>query len=289
MKTIPVRHITTTQREHSNAQAGRFSIRDVQQILNGGDLVHDLHKHDFFFILALQKGNGLHEIDFVQYPVHDHSVFILRPGQVHRLQLAAGSTGFLVEFDLSFYRLGKTITGQRWRKATGKNYCEVEAARFTKLYSLLAGIFNEFTAKQEGYAEAIKAGLDLFFIEYIRQSRNPENTGKTESSYTQERFEELVFLLEENICRIKSVSQYAGLLNLSSYQLNAITKASAGKTVSDLINEQIILEAKRFLLATASQVKDVAGHLGYEDVSYFIRFFKRHTGHSPEAFRKNFK
>lgn len=289
MKTIPVRHITTTQRERSNARASRFSIRDVQQLLNGGDLVHDLHKHDFFFILALQKGNGLHEIDFMQYPVHDHSVFILRPGQVHRLQLAAGSTGFLVEFDLSFYRLGKTITGQRWRKATGKNYCEVEAARFTKLYSLLAGIFNEFTAKQEGYAEAIKAGLDLFFIEYIRQSRNPENTGKTESSYTQERFEELVFLLEENICRIKSVSQYAGLLNLSSYQLNAITKASAGKTVSDLINEQIILEAKRFLLATASQVKDVAGHLGYEDVSYFIRFFKRHTGHSPEAFRKNFK
>jgi AraC family transcriptional regulator, transcriptional activator of pobA len=62
-----------------------------------------------------------------------------------------------------------------------------------------------------------------------------------------------------------------------------------GKTVSALINEQIILEAKRYLLATHNQVKDIADHLGYEDVSYFIRFFKRHTGHSPEAFRKNFK
>ena len=79
------------------------------------------------------------------------------------------------------------------------------------------------------------------------------------------------------------------LLRLSSYQLNAITKASVGKTVSDLINEQIILEAKRYLLATPYQIKDVADHLGYEDVSYFIRFFKKHTGNSPEAFRKNFK
>jgi AraC family transcriptional regulator, transcriptional activator of pobA len=43
------------------------------------------------------------------------------------------------------------------------------------------------------------------------------------------------------------------------------------------------------LLATPNQIKDVADHLGYEDVSYFIRFFKKHTGHSPEAFRRNFK
>ena len=62
-----------------------------------------------------------------------------------------------------------------------------------------------------------------------------------------------------------------------------------GKTVSALINEQIILEAKRYLLATSGQVKDIADQLGYEDVSYFIRFFKKQTGYSPEAFRKNFK
>ena len=85
------------------------------------------------------------------------------------------------------------------------------------------------------------------------------------------------------------MSQYADLLNLSPYQLNAITKASVGKTVAQLIDEQIILEAKRYLLATPNQVKDIAWDLGYEDVSYFIRFFKKHTGLSPDAFRKNFR
>ncbi len=76
------------------------------------------------------------------------------------------------------------------------------------------------------------------------------------------------------------------MMNLSAYQLNEITKVAVGKTPSELINEQIILEAKRYLLATPNQVKDIADHLGYEDVSYFIRFFKKHTGHSPEAFRQ---
>lgn len=287
MKAIPVRHLATPQQDQSNV--GRFNIRDVQQVLDGKDLVHDLHKHDFYFVLALQKGTGIHEIDFIQYDVHHNSIFILRPGQVHRLELTADSTGFLMEFDLSFYQPKNTITDRRWKKAVNKNYCEVEAARYMKLHAILINIFNEFITKQEGHVEAIKANLDLFFIEYVRQSRNPKSIAKAESGYTQERFEEFVHLLEANIASMKNVSQYAGMLSLSFYQLNAITKASVGKTVSDLINEHIILEAKRYLLATPNQIKDIADHLGYEDASYFIRFFKKHTGHSPEGFRKNFK
>jgi AraC-like DNA-binding protein len=287
VKAIPVRHIASAQTLQSSA--GRFSIRKLGQVLNGNDLVHELHKHDFYFVLAVKEGKGIHEIDFIKYPVHNHSVFILRPGQVHRLELSANATGFLMEFDLSFYQPKNNIQEHRWKKASGKNYCEVEAARFEKLLSQLSAIFTEHCEKEEGYVEAIKARLNLFFIEYNRQSRNPGSIAKSESLYIQERFEEFVHLLETNIVSMKSVSQYAYLLNLSPYQLNSITKTSVGKTVSDLIDEQIILEAKRYLLASPDQVKEIADHLGYEDPSYFIRFFKKHTGYAPDSFRKNFK
>jgi AraC family transcriptional regulator, transcriptional activator of pobA len=228
-------------------------------------------------------------LDFIDYEVHDNSIFVLRPGQVHRLELKAGTTGFLMEFDLTFYHPNNNIAEQRWKKAIGKNYCKVEAERFMKLHSFLSILFNEFTTKQHGYKEAIKAMLDVFFIEYTRQSLHPQTMGKFENGYTQERFETFIQLLETNIGSMKNVSAYADALSLSSYQLNAITKTVVGKPVSELINDQIILEVKRYLLATSNQVKDVADHLGYEDVSYFIRFFKKHTGHSPELFRKNFK
>ena len=287
MKAIPVRQITAASNKQGNA--GRFSIHDIQQILNGNNLVHGLHKHNFFFVLALQQGKGIHEIDFIRYEAHDNTVFIIRPGQVHRLELSADSTGFLMEFDHTFYQPQHTITSHRWKKAAGKNHCEVEAARFLKLQSILRSIMNEHSTKQEGYTEAIKAHLDLFFIEYIRQSHNPGVITKNENGYMHERFHVFMQLLEANIGVMKNVNQYAGLLNLSLYQLNAITKSAVGKTVSDLINEQIILEAKRNLLATPAQIKDIADHLGYDDPSYFIRFFKKQTGYSPEAFRKNFK
>lgn len=287
MKSIPVRQITDAIK--SAGDAGRFRIRTLQELMNGKDLVQDLHKHNFYFILAVQSGRGIHAIDFIEYKVQAHTVFILRPGQVHRLELKAGATGFLMEFDMAFYQPKNAIGEQRWRKASGKNFCAAKTAEFMKLHGILSGIYDEYSSKMEAYSESVKARLALFFIEFIRQSPFPGTVEKTKSGYIQERFEELIQLLESNICSKKNVSQYASMLSLSAYQLNAIAKSSAGKPVSELITGQVILEAKRYLLATNSQVKDIAAHLGYEDVSYFIRFFKRHTGYSPEAFRKNFK
>lgn len=286
MKIIPVRKLPAGQ--EAPALPGRFSIRSLEKVMAGKDLVHDLHKHDFYFVLAVERGEGVHEIDFVAYPVQDHAIFILRPGQVHRLELKAGATGFLLEFDLDLYQPKHSLSDFRWKKITGKNFCEGEATGFSRLLDYLSAILRENAEKKEGYLEAIKANLDLFFLGYLRMSRHPGRLSKPENSYSQDRFEELRLLLETHIATKKNVSDYAALMNLSAYQLNAITKASADKTVSDLINEQILLEAKRYLLATSNQVKDIADYLGYEDVSYFIRFFKKHMGLTPDAYRKNF-
>jgi len=284
MKSIPVRHIAETRKDHSGL--GRFSIRKLDALLNGSDLVHDLHRHDFFFILAIEKGQGVHEVDFVKYEICKNTVFILRPGQVHHLHLMAGAAGYLLEFDIAFYRAHSPTAEQQWKKACAQNYQQVDENRSKKLLNHLSNCLLEFSSKEDGYMQAIKASMELFMIELARQSQDSTKIAANVSTYTQERYEELLRLLEANITRIKSVSEYAKLLNLSVYQLNSITKASVGKTTADLINEQIILEAKRFLLATANQIKDIAWHLGYEDPSYFIRFFKNHTGYSPDAFRK---
>jgi AraC family transcriptional regulator, transcriptional activator of pobA len=285
MKKIPIRQISTAHQELP--ASGRFKIRQVQDIVGGNDLIQDLHRHNFFFILALQNGNGTHEIDFTPYKVLNNSVFFLRPGQVHQLELKAGCTGYLMEFNTEFYHSKDKLSTQRLRKASNKNYCKPGINGFEKLHAILTYIFQEYTGKEEGYQDIIKANLDIFFIEFVRQSPNPKGTSTNVNPYTQERLEEFLELLEIHIATHKQVTQYTDLMNLSPYQLTEITKATIGKTASELINEHIMLEAKRYLLATPNQIKDIADHLGYEDVSYFIRFFKKHTGYSPEVFRHN--
>ena len=276
MKKIPIRQLTPFQHELPSAE--QFKIRRVEDIMGVNDLVHDLHRHDFFFILALKKGGGKHEIDFTSYKVQDNTVFFLRPGQVHQLELNAGSIGYLVEFNSEFYHPKDKLSNQRLRKAGGKNYCAFEINRFNRLEAILASMFQEFTAREEGFKDIIKSSLDIFFIEFIRQSPNPQAGAIIANPYSQERFEEFMELLDRHIATHKQVSQYTDMMNLSPYQLNEITKSSVGKTASELINEHIILETKRYLLATPNQVKEIADQLGYEDNSYFIRFFKNTPG-----------
>jgi len=287
MNQIPIRHIDPMLKEPDFS--GSFSIRDVGNLLSGNDMLQELHRHSFFYVLVLEKGMGEHDIDFISYPVQNHSVFFMRPGQVHALSLRNGSTGYLMEFANDFYSPFEKQASQVLRKVSSKNYCQVDADRFGRLYSILTYIFQEYREKQEKYLEVIKSSLDIFFIELVRQSRDPQSVSSVTSQYMQDRLEELLELIALHAANDKQVSYYAQLLNMTPYQLNAVTKSTLGKTCSQLINDYVILEAKRYLLATSNQVNQIAYHLGYDDVSYFVRFFKKHSGHSPDAFRQNFK
>jgi AraC family transcriptional activator of pobA len=285
MERIPVRHINISQHEPDLSES--FSIRDIQSLLAGNDMVQELHRHDFFYMLALKNGAGIHHVDFTAYTVGDYSIFFMRPGQVHELVLKEGSTGYLMQFQDEFYFPKDKESRQLLRKASQVNHYQLNELRFQKLQNILAYIAQENTEKAERYEEVIKANMVIFFIELGRLQSN--SATDQVSLYTQEQLEKFLDLLDANIFTHKQVAQYAEMLNLSAYQLNAITKEALGKTCSDIINEHVILEAKRCLLATSNQVNQTAYRLGYEDVSYFIRFFKKQTGYSPEAFRNNFR
>jgi AraC family transcriptional regulator, transcriptional activator of pobA len=287
MDRIPIRNFNTTRKEPDFFE--NFSIRDLHGLLAGKDMVQELHRHDFFYILVLKKGAGYHEIDFARYEVCNHAVFFMRPGQVHQLTLKAASTGYLIQFKPDFFYTQNKLSQQLLNKVSNKKNCKLDRNRFKKLDSILTYVFNEYTDKQEGYQETIKSSLNIFFIELVRQRQNKKISSDDINPYTQEQLEKFLAVLETHIYNHKQVSQYADMLHLSTYQLNAITRTSLNKTPSELINEHIILESKRQLLATSNQVNQIADHLGYEDVSYFIRFFKKHTKYSPEAFRHNFK
>lgn len=287
MNKIPVRHITTSS--STAALSGAFRIRDIASLVSAQDMTQPLHRHSFFHVLVLEKGIGEQQIDFVSYTLNNHSIFFMRPGQVHQLTLQQGSKGYLLEFTGDFYAPQKKATNDVLKRVSHKTFCLSDTIRFSKLLAILSGIYEEYTQQQERYLEVIRSGLNVFFIELLRHSPNPGAAAANGNDYQQQILEQFRELLETHITAHKQVSYYSGQLHLTPYQLNAITKAALGKTSSDLINERVILEARRYLLATTDQVTRIAWHLGYEDTGYFIRFFKKHTGYTPEAFRQHFR
>ena len=285
MKSIPIRSIQANDRSHSSFNS--FKIRKIEDVLGGKEMHQELHRHDFYFLLILRKGAGVHVIDFVEHVIVNGSVFFMRPGQVHKLKLEVGSDGFLVEFSRDF-QLSSAAGAAFLRKATNKSHCKLSDDNLARLHAISNTIWEEYTLKDENYQDVIKSSLEVLFIQFLRARNNASKDLPTENSYRQEKLEEFQDLLEKHIKKIKQVAAYADMLNLSPFQLNSTTKSLLGKTATEVIEEQIILEAKRNLLATSNQINQIADHLGYDDVSYFIRFFKKHTGYSPESYRQNF-
>ena len=94
-------------------------------------------------------------------------------------------------------------------------------------------------------------------------------------------------LIESYLLQHWSVEQYADALSISADHLTRLCKAEVGKTAKAIVQERLLLEAKRRLIYTRGSVEELAFGLGFKDAAYFSRFFKQATGETPASFRKN--
>ncbi|MEM1219327.1 MAG: AraC family ligand binding domain-containing protein [Bacteroidota bacterium] len=94
MENIPIKTIAS--------EPNPFRIRNLQDILQGKDLWEKTHRHDFFFCLVLERGEGQHLIDFAEHSLQPYCVFLLRPGQVHSLCLRSNASGYILNFGADY-------------------------------------------------------------------------------------------------------------------------------------------------------------------------------------------
>jgi YesN/AraC family two-component response regulator len=126
----------------------------------------------------------------------------------------------------------------------------------------------------------------LIFLSRIRVEKCPkenENVMTRNSSFVLQNLKEAI---EKNYRTKHSAGDYAELLHISPKALSKITKTHFNKTLTGLISERIIIEAKRELYLTSKTIKEIAYELGYDDEYYFSRFFKTNTDISPQLFRQ---
>ncbi|MGZ3835250.1 MAG: helix-turn-helix domain-containing protein, partial [Mucilaginibacter sp.] len=91
--------------------------------------------------------------------------------------------------------------------------------------------------------------------------------------------------IEEHFKTKHSPAEYADMLNISTKALGKITRNHFNKTLTNIIAERIVIEAKRELYMTSKPVKSIAYELGFNDEFYFSRFFKNNADVSPQLFR----
>lgn len=243
------------------------------------------HAHDFYLLLYITEGSGTHKVDLVTYELRPGSLFFLAPGQIHHWKLAADTRGFVVFFDTDFYLFRYPGSGLYefpfFDSAHPPVVCLPPAE--TEIRPLIGRLYAEYAAPQASQAEVFRSYLHLC-LELA--ARHYPAQPAAETSLALQQIRQFGALLNQHYRSRRSVRDYAELLHLTANHLNALCRRVLNKTASDLIHERVVTEAQRLLSHSALGVALVAYELGFEDASYFVRYFRKYTGTTPEAFRQ---
>jgi AraC-like DNA-binding protein len=253
-------------------------------------MVASPHKHDFYLIVLFTKGSGTHEIDFKTYDIKPGTVFMMTPGQMHNWKLSKDIDGYVFFHTKDFYDRGCTSASVLdypfFNSIHNQPLIRLKKKAFEKLTILFKEITEEYNNTDILKFEKLHALISLVYIEL---SRHYLPTTKIESETYLLKLRKLEEFIGKHFKSKKYPHEYADLMNLSEKHLNRISKECLNKTTTDLIAERIVLEAKRLLIHSKYTVTEVATELGYDDNSYFSRFFKKNSGETPLEFLNKYK
>ncbi|NDV96620.1 AraC family transcriptional regulator [Dysgonomonas sp. 521] len=142
-----------------------------------------------------------------------------------------------------------------------------------------------WTPNQFAHSEYLKVLLNLFLVVVQRFGIRKDCNGLTLNNASHTLFVNFRQLLEANYRDIHTLADYAGKLNVSAKTLTNCVKEISRQTPLGIINDRLILEAKRLLAYSDKTVSEIGFELGFDDPSYFVKFFKRLTKRSPREFR----
>jgi AraC-like DNA-binding protein len=158
--------------------------------------------------------------------------------------------------------------------------------------AILLNIIEQMQAEMQNAAlaqyELLISYLKIFLIHGSRLRIEQNPLASAEMSGLKEPFvlQNLKDAIEEHFKTKHAPAEYADLLNISPKALAKITKNHFNKTLTNMIAERIVIEAKRELYLTSKPVKSIAYELGFNDEFYFSRFFKNNADVSPQLYRE---
>ncbi|MDB5036051.1 MAG: Transcriptional regulator, AraC family [Chlorobi bacterium] len=259
----------------------------VLETTDGGYDASKPHRHNYHEIFYFARGGGWHDIDFREYPIEDDSLHFVNPGQVHLVRRGSGSHGFILLFTPEFHTLGH-IRPELPLLTHGSHSPILrpgpgDAARVLETIGLLRG---EFESDRPHREEMLRACFGIFLVQAQRLFE-AGNGVADDGRPAHELIVKLMRLIDRHFVTLHAPAAYAELLCVSRNHLNSTVRKLLGTTIGELIQERIILETKRLLYHTDASVKEIAFQLNFDDPSYFSRFFRKHTGMTPQEFRES--
>lgn len=246
------------------------------------------HIHsDLNQLLFIRRGGGTMQVDGQELPIQAPALLLVPPSVIHGFQFARGTRGFVVTAAQPMVR-SLQAREPLLRRVFGAPACldlSANEAGVVELDQLINRLRRESVWKAPANRLAAEASLAAVIIAALRLmpstlSGNAIHRGPVTSLV--DRFRDL---LDERCRSGWSVERFARELAVSPAKLRGACLAVSDKTPRQLLQERVLLEARRALTYTDLTIAQTAYQLGFSDPGYFSRFFSSHAGESPQAFR----
>jgi AraC-like DNA-binding protein len=251
-----------------------------------------LQRNNYFSVIWIKEGSGKLKSDFSSYDFDKDTLLAFAPYQPFMLSTDKPIKGVSIQFHPDFFCIHKhhkevSCSGVLFDNIYHPPYVRVDATSAATFNLIINQVKAEIPNDGLAQYEILVSYLKIFLITASRLKTEQQAMTKMPDDTNKEPFilQNLKEAIEEHYKTKHSASDYADLLNISAKALARITKTHFNKTISNLIAERIIIEAKRELYLTNKPVKEIAWELGYEDEYYFSRFFKTNADVSPQLYR----
>jgi AraC family transcriptional regulator, transcriptional activator of pobA len=157
----------------------------------------------------------------------------------------------------------------------------------TVLEMLFVQLDEELRTQRRGQRAGIEYLLRLILLHHWRAIETRQDSRHNDRDRSL--FYDFRALLEQNFARQWSIPEYARRLKCSPLRLNRVCRVFTGQTANGVILRRLGEESRRLLLFTTAPAAHIGARLGFQEPSYFARFFRRQNGVTPGEFRQGRK
>ncbi len=245
---------------------------------------------DYGAILICREGTAVLRVNFDEWTLTADAVITLFPNDVVYLSSATGD--FRVEmlyYNASLLREASLQLEQTVYSSLREDRCRQEtpvvSAIINRMFDLLRLYFDQ--ADCTCVTQLVLLQLKSFFVgfhEYL--SRNPQcRPDEKGSRRMRELFNQFMMLVELHYKEMRDVGQYAEMMHITPKYLTTVVRAISHRTPKSIIDHYVILQLKMQLRRSRQNIKEIAWEYHFADASFFTRYFKKHTGMTPNKLR----
>ncbi len=270
--------------ETANPQTARILTTDLNEWQG------EMQMADYGAVLICRSGSAEVHVNFREWDLHEGSVLTVFPGDIVGVREKEQSFEVeMLQYSASLLREASLQMEQTVYSSLREDRCRRECPMVTHIVDAIFSLLKLYFGQPECQclSQLVLLQLKSFFIgfhDYLL--RNPQyRPDEGTSKRVRDLFNEFMRRVEADCKEAREVNYYASLMNITPKYLTTIVRQVTGHTPKEIIDHYVILQLKLHMKLSQQNLKEIAWEYHFSDVSFFCRYFKKHTGKTPQEFR----